>query len=135
MTWLISLSTRNTKEPIRFNSVMDLVTRRQLFRGQSRDGLYPIPLAMFRDVSHPQVHFASLPVWHQRLGHAHLESVKQVLRRNSLPFSNKRLPAICPDCSLGKMHKLPFPVSTFQASGPLDLICSDVWGPSPVPSR
>ncbi|CAN1817779.1 Retrovirus-related Pol polyprotein from transposon RE1, partial [Linum perenne] len=112
---------------------MDLSTRRQLFKGQSRDGLYPIPLALFEDVQ-PQAHSVTLSTWHRRLGHANLDTVKHALRRSDLSFSNKRLPAICPDCCLGKMHKLPFPVSRFQATGPLDLICSDVWGPSPVAS-
>ncbi|CAN1150708.1 hypothetical protein LINPERPRIM_LOCUS18772, partial [Linum perenne] len=92
---------------------MDLATRKLLYRGQSRDGLYPIPLALFGGTTRPQAHSVSLPVWHQRLGHANLENVKRVLRHNNLSFSNKHLPAICPDCCLGKMHKLSFPVSTF----------------------
>ncbi|CAN1172865.1 hypothetical protein LINPERPRIM_LOCUS8911, partial [Linum perenne] len=71
---------------------MDLITRRQLFRGQSKDGLYPVPLAIFEDVARPQVHSVSLPTWHQRLGHANLDSVKHVLRRYNFPFSNKRFP-------------------------------------------
>ncbi|CAN1152237.1 Retrovirus-related Pol polyprotein from transposon RE2, partial [Linum perenne] len=125
MIWIILLSTRDIMARNRFRSVMDLVTRQQLFRGQSKDGLYPVPLALFQEATRPKANLASLPVWHQRLGHAHLESVKTVLRHNNLAFSNKRLPAVCPDCCLGKMHKLPFPVSRYKASGPLDLICSD----------
>ncbi|CAN1185473.1 hypothetical protein LINPERHAP2_LOCUS37572 [Linum perenne] len=81
---------------------------------------------MFREVSQPQVHSTSLPVWRQRLSHANLESVKQVLYRQNLYFSNKCLPTICANCCLGKMHKLPFLVSNFQASNTLDLIYSDV---------
>ncbi|CAN1131168.1 hypothetical protein LINPERHAP2_LOCUS6244, partial [Linum perenne] len=80
MIWLILLFTQNTREPNRFSSVMDLVTHKQLFKGQSKDGLYPVPLALLQEATHPQANLASLPVWHQRLGHAHLESVKKVLR-------------------------------------------------------
>ena len=32
------------------------------------------------------------------------------------------------------MHQLPFTKSDFQASNPLELIHSDVWGPAPVTS-
>ncbi|CAN1184109.1 Retrovirus-related Pol polyprotein from transposon RE2, partial [Linum perenne] len=113
---------------------MDLTTRKVLFQGRSSDGLYPIPMAMLESLTRPQANSATLPTWHNRLGHANLETVKRVLRMNNLAFSNKHFPAICPDCCLGKMHKLPFPVSTYRADGPLDLICSDVWGPSPVDS-
>ncbi|CAN1182594.1 hypothetical protein LINPERHAP2_LOCUS36058 [Linum perenne] len=83
---------------------------------------------MFEDVTKLHVHSVFLPYLHQRLGHANLDGVNQVLRRYDLPFSNKRLSVICLDCCLGKMHKLPFPISSFQASRPLDLVCSDVWG-------
>ncbi|CAN1321881.1 hypothetical protein LINPERPRIM_LOCUS32185, partial [Linum perenne] len=60
---------------------MDLSTRRQLFKGQSRDGLYPIPLALFEDVQ-PQAHSVTLSTWHRRLGHANLDTVKHALRRS-----------------------------------------------------
>ncbi|CAN1220375.1 hypothetical protein LINPERPRIM_LOCUS1876, partial [Linum perenne] len=49
MIWLISLFTRNIKAPNRSSSVMDLVTHKQLFKGRSKDGLYPVPLALFQD--------------------------------------------------------------------------------------
>ncbi|CAN1798348.1 Retrovirus-related Pol polyprotein from transposon RE1, partial [Linum perenne] len=109
---------------------MDLMTRRVLYRGRSKNGLYAIPMSLIRP---PIVaHAASLPIWHQRLGHAHLENVKRVLRRYHISFPNKRIPSVCSGCCLGKMHKLPFPVSDYKATGPLDLICSDVWGPAPI---
>ena len=34
----------------------------------------------------------------------------------------------------GKMHQLPFDKSNFKASKPLELIHSDVWGPTPTTS-
>ncbi|CAN1836113.1 Retrovirus-related Pol polyprotein from transposon RE2, partial [Linum perenne] len=109
---------------------MDLTTRRVLYRGRSKNGLYVVPMSLIRP---PIVaHTASLPVWHQRLGHAHLENVKCVLRRYQISFPNKRIPSVCSGCCLGKMHKLPFHVSNYKADGPLGLICSDVWGPTPV---
>lgn len=46
---------------------------------------------------------------------------------NKLPF--------CVDCQLGKAYKLPFPKSAYEAVAPLELIHSDIWGPSPVYSK
>jgi len=37
----------------------------------------------------------------------------------------------CPVCPQAKGHQLPFSVSTTSMCNPLDLIYSDVWGPSP----
>lgn len=42
---------------------------------------------------------------------------------------------MCPTCSVSKSHKIPFTDSSFQATSPLDLICSDVWGPTLVISN
>ena len=41
---------------------------------------------------------------------------------------------LCHACSVSKIHKLPFPASHYVATAPLDLICSDLWGPSPINS-
>ncbi|CAN1339954.1 Retrovirus-related Pol polyprotein from transposon TNT 1-94, partial [Linum perenne] len=112
---------------------MDLASRQILYHGQSKDGLYPIPLSLLHRTQ-PRVNNISLSTWHRRMGHANMENVKRVLRKLSISYSNKQIPNFCQDCCVGKMHKQPFPLSTYRASGPLDLICSDVWGPCPVDS-
>jgi len=43
--------------------------------------------------------------------------------------SNKRH-KICPECEMAKSHNLPFSVSVPHVTKPLELIYSDVWGPS-----
>jgi hypothetical protein len=47
-------------------------------------------------------------------------------------FSNNNLP--CNSCHINKSHKLPFSISSIKTSSPLELIFSDVWGPSPITS-
>ncbi|KAD4178089.1 hypothetical protein E3N88_26680 [Mikania micrantha] len=42
--------------------------------------------------------------------------------------------SFCEPCAIGKSSKLHLLSSTFTSSNVLDLIISDVWGPSPVPS-
>ncbi|CAN0843747.1 Retrovirus-related Pol polyprotein from transposon RE1 [Linum grandiflorum] len=67
--------------------IQDFRTRRMLFQGQSKDGLYPIPLDLFPNSVASQAHSAiSLPIWHQLMGHANLDNVKRILRRYDLPL-------------------------------------------------
>lgn len=40
----------------------------------------------------------------------------------------------CNSCHINKSHKLPFSVSSIKTTTPLELIFSDVWGPSPITS-
>jgi hypothetical protein len=69
--------------------------------------------------------------WHGRLGHPALPTVQRVLSTFRLPVSaNKATP--CSACQLSKGHQQPFYVSNSVFSTPLELIYSDVWGPSPI---
>ena len=81
---------------------------------------------------HPTVFLASLSTWHARMGHANIRTVKKALARHSIPFSDNF--SLCHACSISKAHKLPFHDSNFVATQPLELICSDLWGPAPVQS-
>lgn len=116
-----------------FFCVKDQATGKILLHGKSRGGLYP-----FRSVSQEeskQVLSASKPSstrWHRRLGHPSFPIVHQVLKNNSLPFTNKHDEPICDACQKGKSHQLPYPNSTSESHAPLELIYSDVWGPGPV---
>ena len=42
---------------------------------------------------------------------------------------------LCHPCCIAKSHRLPYTPSTAQHSSPLELIHSDLWGPSPIVSR
>lgn len=37
---------------------------------------------------------------------------------------------VCEGCIYGKMHRFPFPKTTWRAKQPLELIHADIWGPS-----
>ena len=41
----------------------------------------------------------------------------------------------CEACRTSKSHKLPFSISVYKSTKPLELIHSDVWGPTPIHSH
>ena len=77
---------------------------------------------------------SNVEVWHRRLGHPSLRTLSKILQtcnQNSL-INEKKL--FCDACQYGKSHLLPFSISDSHAEKPLDLIHSDIWGPSPIAS-
>lgn len=40
----------------------------------------------------------------------------------------------CNSCLSNKSHRLPFSTSSLSSKEPLELICLDVWGPTPINS-
>jgi hypothetical protein len=76
---------------------------------------------------------ASIELWHSRLGHVSLPRIQTLVSRGLLG-SISSSPFDCMPCQLGKQPALPFNNSESIASATFDLIHSDVWGPSPVPT-
>lgn len=66
-------------------------------------------------------------IWHSRLGHLSSHVLKFLITRNKLPISGNVTNDFCHSCPMGKSHKLPFNLSTFVSSFPLELIDLDVW--------
>lgn len=102
-----------------------------------RDGLFALPI---RSGAPPSAGLYALvgertssAIWHERLGHPNPQVIRSVLRRHQLPYSSSSLPT-CDACCRGKTHKLPHYSSTTTYKQPLELVFSDVWGPSPITS-
>ena len=70
--------------------------------------------------------------WHRRLGHPSVEVNKHLL--SLFGFNKVSNVTSCESCSVSKSHKLPFSLSYNAALFPFQLIHSDVWGPTAVPS-
>ncbi|XP_044755108.1 uncharacterized protein LOC123314061 [Coccinella septempunctata] len=70
-------------------------------------------------------------LWHQRLGHASLNYLKMIQKRDKRLENVKFDDSIreCAVCILAKMEKLPFKQIRSRADRPLQLIHSDVMGP------
>ncbi|MCO5550654.1 hypothetical protein L7F22_004143 [Adiantum nelumboides] len=81
---------------------------------------------------------SSLILWHKRLGHISHQSIMHLKKEGlveGLPtFQVNEEPNLCPSCQFGKQQRRRFNKSTYQARQPLELIHSDVWGPSQTTS-
>jgi len=63
-------------------------------------------------------------LWHQRLGHPSIETLKSLLLQLKFLTSHH-----CTTCPLAKQRKLSFPSNNHLSSNAFDLIHVDIWGP------
>ena len=75
----------------------------------------------------------SIELWHSRLGHVSLPRIQILVSRGLLGSVSSSL-FNCMPCQLGKQPALSFNNSESIASVTFDLIHSDVWELSPVPT-
>ncbi|KAM1578272.1 hypothetical protein ACFX1Z_039846 [Malus domestica] len=82
--------------------------------------------------------FQSSKIWHRRLGHLNLSSLKQlkehdmVLGLPDLEMTNE----ICEGCAFGKHCRDAFPKeASWRATQPLELIHSDICGPMQISTK
>ena len=141
--------------------IQDFFTRKPLYKGSNKDGLYPITglslpswnsrVSNFQssskhtEPSHAALHSsytASLPksdlsstdLWYMRLGHPQHRVLHHVLNRLSVSHTLSMSNNFCKHCVMGKMTQLPFSSSTSCTKFPLEIVHSDVWGPAPIDS-
>ena len=73
----------------------------------------------------------SIDGWHKRLGHPSLRIVQHLVKNFSLPIvTKKNISQLCSSCSINKAHQQPFHTNSLQSHAPLELIYTDVWGPT-----
>ena len=134
--------TNNTRTLMEFHPslfcVKDLATRRLLLHELSKHGLYPFPPLSTTWAPFPRALIGertSLTTWHSRLGHPAFRIVSSIIARFGLPTISNKSEPVWSACFSAKSKQLPFYSSFTQINAPLDLIYSDLWGPSPVCSR
>ena len=63
-------------------------------------------------------------LWHLRFGHLNFDSLKLLKNREMViglpPITNEM--KICEGCIYGKMHRSPFPTSSWRVRAPLELV-------------
>ncbi|KAE8695627.1 Potassium transporter 10 [Hibiscus syriacus] len=74
-------------------------------------------------------------LWHQRLGHMSEKGMKTLLSKGKLPDLKNVDVGLCEDYIFGKQKKVSFAkIGKTPKAKKLELVHTDVWGPSPVPS-
>uniref|UniRef100_A0A2N9FFC2 Reverse transcriptase Ty1/copia-type domain-containing protein n=1 Tax=Fagus sylvatica TaxID=28930 RepID=A0A2N9FFC2_FAGSY len=119
--------------------IQDLPTGRLLYKGLSKDGVYPIHSSQFCSSASPKSAYLTSSsalkwqLWHSRLGHPSAKVLHSIFPSlspcNTLDFNS--VSNHCKHCLAGKMHQLPFPVSTNKVTKPFQLVHADLWGPAP----
>jgi histone deacetylase 1/2 len=115
--------------------VKDLITKEVLLSGQSRDGLY-----VLSESSATFVHEAFLStsvsstadVWHRHFGHPSSHILGSLISNNKVACISRVFNFSCSSCPLGKASCLSLGLTGHKTCAPLELVFSDVWGPSPM---
>jgi hypothetical protein len=115
-----------------FFFIKDQESRRTLIHGRSKGGMYQIPCAPFAGVKQDLgVSKFTTSRWHSRLGHPSSSIISCVLSKNNISCVSDSLPEPVYDvCQGTKSHQLPYPTSSSTSTSPLELVFSDVWGPT-----
>ena len=121
--------------------IKDMPTGKLLYRGPSKNGLYPLDGVSLPPQCHTN-NFSSIQstksvsskVWHDCLGHPN-SLVQQHIFSHVHNSSSNKIESACTHCIQGKMTHFPFHKSVSKACKPLEIIHSDVWGPSPITSN
>lgn len=113
--------------------VKDEAIGRPLLKGTVRDGLY-----LLSQSNNPRAYLGqrvTSDLWHQRLGHLNFKILRHIIATYGLPTVDINKQIICDACLTSKSHRLPFSTSSHRTSKPLELVHSDLWGPSPTTSH
>lgn len=124
--------------------VKDKRSGETLLKGKLKEGLYEFQNPKARCGSNNpavqnDVHLAFSvsdsikKLWHLRLGHPSERVLNQVLKSCNVKIKENE-PYFCEPCQYGKNKALPFKLSDSRANTPLQLIHTDLWGPSSVQS-
>ena len=75
-----------------------------------------------------------IDIWHKRIGHVNVQRLKTMQSQNvvtGLPnLQVSGMQKVCEACQLGKQARHAFPHEKHVSKRPLELIHSDVWGPT-----
>ena len=113
--------------------VKDEETGRPLLRGTVKDGLY-----LLAEAHPPEANIGEKigsGMWHRRLGHPNMRILHKVISTYGLPTLSVNKSFSCDACLTSKSHHLPYSKSIHQTHKALEIVHSDLWGPSPVISH
>ena len=121
-------------------------TRKILYAGLSKDGVYPSPsisdlsslpsLSHFKTFAFVSVKSQHLLLWHHNPGHPSSRIPYSALKNvfSSLSLSMNEFCSSCEYCLSVKMHRFHLNKTPLITTSVLEIVYSDVWGPSPITS-
>ena len=74
----------------------------------------------------------SRDVWHQRLGHPFVKIINKLASQSCISILSHTNKSFHSDCAVQKCSRLSFVSANCTTSKPLELIHTEVWGPSPI---
>jgi len=132
----VSKLTADNKDLVEFDAnycyVKDKLTGKILLRGKLRNGLYQLSSVNSQVNNDPCVYMSLKENWKRKLGHPNNKVLEKVLKICNVKTSSRDQFSFCEACQFGKLHLLPFKLSSSHAKEPLELIHGDVWGPAPI---
>lgn len=95
-----------------------------------QNGLYVVNRVLDASAAKP----ATPDVWHKRLAHLNSDYLRKMPELcNGIHMKGSITSEICPSCIAGKQHRNAIATTSWRCTKkPLDLIHSDIWGPSPT---
>jgi len=75
---------------------------------------------------------SSFHLWHSRLGHASMDTIKKVLNLCNIFYRRNTLNKFCAICVQAKSHHLSFSTCNTIYSHPLELVYINIWDLAPV---
>lgn len=103
---------------------------RVLLHGKSKAGLYFLP-HIYRTHSSFSAIKLTKELWHKRFGHPASAVIHNNFESSSLDRSNKEF-SICEACQRAKNHQLPYQSYSRITTCPIELVHTDVWGPTRI---
>jgi GAG-pre-integrase domain len=112
--------------------VKDQATHKILLHGTLLNGLYQLDIQL--NNNHVLLTNQASSLWHSRLAHCSSAVVIALHNQNKIVSTSSKV-SLCTDCCKAKAHKLPFSTSLTVTTAPLQLVHTDLWGPSPITSN
>ena len=123
--------------------IQDLLTGKILYKGLSKDGVYPIPsnptlssTSCFNSVQNSAfvtVKPHQIKLWHHRLGHPSSKILFSALKPVFHSISLSQIHDVCSSCEFcisAQMHRFHLNKTPLVSTSLLELVHNDVWGPS-----
>lgn len=124
----------------------DKASDKALLQGKHKEDLYQIDLnhqqranvkqhphqVLTCSFSNEPEKVKSMKIWHNHLGHHSFKVLAKVLNSCNQTLAVNENDIFCDACQLSKSHLLPFAHSSSHTTQSLELVHTDIWGPSPI---